>query len=176
MDRNIMQLNNDFIRFNDAGLLTEAAKRKEKGNYHIRNGLTKKPCFKKLDFTKMLPPLHYWICALNHIESFAYIINTPKEKFPAKKHVMGKGKRKGPIATKAIEESKKKFISKARDTLGILLDSPNGSGNGGSTDGANNARFFFSESNRELVLDLFEVDDVDRAKIRRILRHSVQLF
>ena len=38
------------------------------------------------------------------------------------------------------------------------------------TDGANNARDFFSENNREKVLDLFKVDDVDREKIRRILR------
>ena len=38
------------------------------------------------------------------------------------------------------------------------------------TDGANNARQFFSEKNREKVLDLFNVDDEDRAKIQRILR------
>ena len=38
------------------------------------------------------------------------------------------------------------------------------------TDGANNGREFFSEKNREKVLDLFNVDDEDREKIRRILR------
>ena len=57
MDRNIDDLNNEFIRLNDAGLLTDQAKRKEKGDYHIRNGLTKEPCFKKIDCTKMLPPI-----------------------------------------------------------------------------------------------------------------------
>ena len=46
----------------------------------------------------------------------------------------------------------------------------------GSTDGANNARFFFSETNRDLVLNLFKVNRVDKEKIRRILRHSVQFF
>ena len=178
MDRDISHINSEFTRLNDAGLLTEAAKRKEKGKgkYHIRNGLTKKPCFKTIDCTKMLPPLHYWICSLKHMENMAYIINTPKEKFPKNKYVMGKGKRKGKVATKAVGDSKKNFITKARNTpgLGILLDSPSGAGTGGSTDGANNARFFFSESNRELILDLYEVDDVDRAKLCRILRHSVQ--
>ena len=130
MDRSQEELNNEFTRLNDAGLLTDAAKRKEKGNYHFRNGLTKEPCFKKIDCTKMLPPLHYWLCSLKHIENFAYILNTPKEKFPKNKRVMGKGSRKGKVAKKAFEEKKKEFIFKARDTLGILLDSPGG-GNGG---------------------------------------------
>ena len=132
MNRNIEELNDEFTRMNDAGLFTDTAKRKEKGDYHIRNGLTKKPGFKKIDCTKMLPPLHYWLCSLKHIENFAYIINTPKEKFPKKKRVMGKGTRKGKVATKAINDEKKEFISKARNgPLGLLLDSPNGGGNGG---------------------------------------------
>ena len=41
----------------------------------------------------------------------------------------------------------------------------------GSTDGANNARAFFSETKREAVLGLFKVDDVDKEKIRQILRN-----
>ena len=80
------------------------------------------------------------------------------------------GPSKGPDAKKAIDESKKKFIKEAKETIGLLLDSPNGGGNGGSTDGANNARKFFSESIREKVLDLFKVNESDRAKIKRILR------
>ena len=65
---------------------------------------------------------------------------------------------------------KKKFITEARETMGLLLDSPSGSGTGGSTDGANNARAFFSEKNRDKVLELYKVSDEDKEKIRRILR------
>ena len=84
---------------------------------------------------------------------------------------MGRGGPRQPKETlKAIGESKKKLIKEAKETLGLLLDSPNGGGNGGSTDGANNSRQFFSEKNREKVLDLFKVDARDRAKIKRILR------
>ena len=50
----------------------------------------------------MLPPLHYWICALDNMENFAYHINTPLEKFARKKRVMGRGKRKGKLAKDAI--------------------------------------------------------------------------
>ena len=40
----------------------------------------------------------------------------------------------------------------------------------GSTDGANNARDFFAEENRDKVLQLYKVSDEDKEKIRRILR------
>ena len=171
MDRNIEQINRDFERLSAAGLLTEKAKRKEKGDYHIRYGITKKPCFKKLDATKMLPPLHYWICALTHIEKFAFITNTPAKLFKNKRRVMRKGNRKGKAATDGIKTAKKALIKKAKTTLGLLLASPNSGGNGGSTDGANNARAFFSERNRDKILKLFK-NARDRVKIRRILRHS----
>ena len=46
---------------------------------------------------------------------------------------MRRGKVKGPEAVKGIADAKKAFITKARSTLGFLLDSPNGGGNGGST-------------------------------------------
>ena len=171
MNRDIQQLNSEFTRLENEGLLTAQAKRKEKGDYHIRNGITKKPLFNIIDCTKMLPPLHLWICALDHMENFGYHINTPLEKFNKKKRVMRRGKRKGKAAATYIKDvAKKNFIDKAKTTLGLLLDSPTGGGTAGSTDGANNGRNFFSETNREKILDLFEVDDEDRAKIRRILR------
>ena len=172
MDRNIEQLNNDFERLESAGLLTAKARAKQskEKDYHTRNGLTKKPIFKKIDLTKVLPPLHFRICSLNHMENFAYIINTPLKKFPNKKRVMRKGNRKGDDCKDAVVQSKKKLIKEAKTTLGLLLDSPNGGGNGGSTDGANNSRIFFSENNREKVLDLFKVNARDRAKIKRIIR------
>ena len=129
MDRNQEQINRDFRRLSRAGLLTEKAKRKEKGNYKIRYGITKKACFKKLDCTKMLPPLHLWICALTNMESFAFINNTPKHLFKNKKRVMRKGQRKGEAANKGIKEAKQKFIKKARSTLGLLLASPNSGNN-----------------------------------------------
>ena len=133
MDRNIEQINREFERLSEAGLLTEKAKRKEKGDYTIRYGLTKKPCFKKLDCTKMLPPLHLWICALTNMESFAFINNTPLRLFKNKKRVMRKGQKKGKAATEGIKTAKKALIKKARTTLGLLLASPNSGGNGGST-------------------------------------------
>ena len=174
MDRDIEEINSEFQRLENAGMLTAAAKRKEKGDYHIRNGITKEPCFKKIDCTKFLPPLHFWICSLDHMESFGYHINTPLEKFNNKKRAMrGFGPRKGKVATEYIEDTaKKNFIDKAKQgPLGLLLDSPTGGGStSGSTDGANNGRAFFSEKNREKVLDLYEVNDEDREKIRRILR------
>ena len=79
MDRNIQQLNCDWLRLELAGLLTDKARAKQsrQKDYHTRNGITKEPCFKCIDCTKMLPPLHLLICSLNHMESFAYIINTP---------------------------------------------------------------------------------------------------
>ena len=157
MDRNVNDINSEFIRLNDAGLLTDKAKQKEKGDYTVRYGITKEPLFKKIDATKMMPPLHYWITQLNHIESFAYHINTPVEKFPKKQRVMRRGKRKGKAATAYIKDvAKKQFISEAKTKLGLLLDSPSGSGTGGSTDGANNARVFFSEEKRDAVLELFK--------------------
>ena len=72
MDRNIEQLNSEFIRLNDAGLLTDKARAKQcrQKDYHTRNGITKEPVFKKLDATKMLPPLHYMLCSLRHIGRF----------------------------------------------------------------------------------------------------------
>ena len=83
MDRNIEQLNSDYIRLESAGELTLKARAKQSRNkdYHTRNGITKKPAFKKFDLTKMLPPLHFEICALDHMESFAYNINTPIGKY-----------------------------------------------------------------------------------------------
>ena len=66
--------------------------------------------------------------------------------------------------------AKKNLIKEAKETLGLLLDSPSGSGTAGSTDGGNNARAFFSEKNRDKVLELFKVSVEDKAKIRRILR------
>ena len=69
-----------------------------------------------------------------------------------------------------IDEAKKALIFKAKTTLGLLLDSPSGSGTAGSTDGANNARAFFSEKNRDKILELFKVRKVEKAKIRRILQ------
>ena len=78
--------------------------------------------------------------------------------------------RKGKETLKAIAGKKKIFIKEAKDDIGLLLDSPNGGGHGGSTDGANNSRKFFSEKLREKVLDLFKVNARDRAKIKRILR------
>ena len=66
--------------------------------------------------------------------------------------------------------AKKVLIKEAKDNIGLLLDSPSGSGTGGSTDGANNSRAFFSEKNRDKVLELFKVGQADKAKIRRILR------
>ena len=102
MNRNIQQTNVDFERLRDAGLLEDTQKRKEKGNYKIRYGITKKPCFKRIDCTKMLPPLHYWICALKHMENLAYHLNTPVDKFIKKKRVMGRFKRKGKEATAAM--------------------------------------------------------------------------
>ena len=90
MDRDIEQLNSDYIRLENAGLLTDKARAKQsrQKDYHTRNGLTKKPAFKskKFDLTKMLPPLHFWICSLDHMESFAYIINTPIGKQCLKKY------------------------------------------------------------------------------------------
>ena len=84
---------------------------------------------------------------------------------------MRRGMRKGKAATDYIKNvAKKNFIDEAKESLGLLLDSPNGSGTSGSTDGANNARAFFSETNREKVLDLFKVNQAERNKIRRILR------
>ena len=79
MDRNIEQLHSEYIRLKNEGLLTAKARAKQsrEKDYHTRNGITKEPAFKKFDLTKMLPPLHYQICSLNHMESFAYIINTP---------------------------------------------------------------------------------------------------
>ena len=170
MDRNIDQINCEYQRLEDAGLLSEKAKQKEKGNYKIRYGITKKPCFKRIDCTKMLPPLHYWICALNHMENFAYHINTPQRLFKNKKRVMRKNQRKGKDAKDAIKKAKNVFIFEGRTKLGILFDSPNSGGTGGSTDGANNSRDFFSENNRDKVLELFKVNKPDKAKIRRILR------
>ena len=172
MNRNIRDINSEFIRLHLAGLLTEKEKRKEKGDYTVRYGITKEACFKEIDATKFLPPLHFWICALNHMESFAYHINTPAEKFINNERVMRRGKRKGKTATDHIEKvAKKDFIKEAKEgELRLLLDSPSGSGTGGSTDGANNARAFFSEKNRDKVLELFKVDDVAKDKIRRILR------
>ena len=41
-------------------------------------------------------------------------------------------RRRGPDAEPAIKEAKKALITKARNTIGILLDSPGG-GNGGNT-------------------------------------------
>ena len=102
LDRNIQNINSEFVRLHVAGLLTEKEKRKEKGNYKIRFGITKKPAFKCIDCTKMLPPLHYWICALNHMENFAYHINTAANKFKNKKRVMRRHARKGKAAKKAI--------------------------------------------------------------------------
>ena len=79
MDRNIEELNSEFIRLENEGLLTASARAKQsrEKDYHTRNGITKKPAFKVIDLTKMMPPLHYWICSLNTMEDFAYIINTP---------------------------------------------------------------------------------------------------
>ena len=79
MDRNIIDLNSEFIRLENDGKLTEKARAKQsrEKDYHTRNGITKKPAFKVIDLTKMMPPLHYWICSLNTMEEFAYIINTP---------------------------------------------------------------------------------------------------
>ena len=174
MDRSVDQLNSEYDRLESAGLLTDKARAKQsrEKDYHTRNGITKKPIFKKIDLTKMLPPLHLQICSLNHIENFAYRINTPKKKFKNNKRVMGKG---GPRQTKelkkAIKDSKNNFIAEAKKPpLGLLLDSPSGVGTGGSTDGANNSRNFFSEKLRENVLDLFKVGARDRAKIKQILR------
>ena len=133
MDRSIEQINRDFIRLSEAGLLCDKAKQKEKGNYKIRYGITKKPCFKKIDCTKIMPPLHFWICALRHMEELAFILNTPLNKFKNKKRVMRKGQRKGKVAKDAIKNAKLKLIKKARTTLGLLLASPNSGGNGGST-------------------------------------------
>ena len=133
MDRDIREINSEFIRLNEAELLTPQAKRKEKGDYTVRYGITKEPCFKQIDATKMMPPLHYWITQLDHIEQFAYHINTPEEKFKNKKRVMGRGKPKGD-ATEYIEEvAKKAFIKEAKENpnIGLLLDSPSGSGHGG---------------------------------------------
>ena len=172
MDRN-GDLQSEYERLESAGLLTAKARAKQsrEKDYHARNGATKPAIITKIDLTKFLPPLHYLICSLNHIESFAYRINTKLEKFLNKKRVMGRGgKRQEKETMKAINESKKKLIKEAKETIGLLLDSPNGGGNGGSTDGANNSRQFFSEKNREKVLDLFKVDARDRAKIKRILR------
>ena len=102
MNRNIQEINSEFERLNEAGLLEEKEKRKEKGNYKVRYGITKKPCFKRIDCTKMLPPLHYWICSLNHMENFAYHINTAAKHFKNKKRVMRRHQRKGKAAKKAI--------------------------------------------------------------------------
>ena len=173
MDRNVDQLNSEFERLDSAGLLTARARAKQsrEKDYHTRNGITKEPIFKKIDLTKMLPPLHYQICSLDHIENLAYRINTPAEKFLNQKRVMGKGGPRQTKATiKAIDDSKKALIKEAKTTCGLLLDSPNGAGTAGSTDGANNARDFFSEKLREKVLDLFKVDARDRAKLKQILR------
>ena len=173
MDRNVDQLNSEYVRLDSAGLLTAKARAKQsrEKDYHTRNGLTKEPIFKKIDLTKFLPPLHYQICSLDHIENLAYRINTPAEKFLNGKRVMGKGGPRQTKATlKAIDDSKKALIFEAKTTCGLLLDSPNGAGTGGSTDGANNARDFFSEKLREKVLDLFKVDARDRAKLKQILR------
>ena len=81
------------------------------------------------------------------------------------------GPQLGKETKKAIDDEKKIIIKKAKEPpLGLLLDSPNGGGHGGSTDGANNSRKFFSQKNREHVLNLFKVDVSDRAKIERIIR------
>ena len=79
MNRNIKEINSDYIRLENAGLLTDQARQKQsrRKDYHTRNGITKKAAFNVIDLTKMMPPLHYWICCLNTMEQFAYIINTP---------------------------------------------------------------------------------------------------
>ena len=69
MDRSIQQENLNYVRLNEAGLLSDKARAKQsrEKDYHTRNGLTKEPAFKIIDCTKMMPPLHYLICSLNHI-------------------------------------------------------------------------------------------------------------
>ena len=54
MDRDIREINSEFIRLNEAELLTPQAKRKEKGDYTVRYGITKDACFKEIDATKSL--------------------------------------------------------------------------------------------------------------------------
>ena len=85
----------------------------------------------------MLPVLHLWICSLDTIENIFYHYNCRKQ-FPNQTPIMKNGLNKGTAEdgrslTKHVEDAKKRLITKALDTLGILLDSPTASGSAGNS-------------------------------------------
>jgi hypothetical protein len=139
-------------------------------NYKLREGMTQEPIFKTLDATEVMSPLHAWIRCLSFLEHILYH-NNARDAFPDRRPVWGSGKRKGPVATKAVKDAAEAVRQKAKlPPLKLLLDAPDPHGNGGTTDDGNTARLFFHPKNREGVLDLFDVSPELRETLRKILQ------
>ena len=85
----------------------------------------------------MLPVLHLWICSLDTMENIMYHYNCRLE-FPNQTPIMKNGLNKGTAEdgrslTEHVKDAKNRLISKALDTIGILLDSPTASGSAGNS-------------------------------------------
>lgn len=70
---------------------------------------------------------------------------------------MEPGKRKGKAAALEVQKKKLEFRENAKEKLGLILDTPDPAGYGGSSDTANSAREFLSYEKRWDVVDLWEV-------------------
>ena len=70
---------------------------------------------------------------------------------------MEAGKKKGKVAALAVQRAKLDFREEAKEKLQLILDTPDPSGYGGSSDNANSVRKFFGFDDRDAVVSLFKV-------------------
>jgi ribosomal protein S7 len=84
-----------------------------------------------LDPTKTIPVLHSWIRFLDYMEQVVYHTNAMLS-FPNGIPFWVRGKKKGPVATKAVKDAAEAVRQKAKQPpLKLLLDAPDPHGNGG---------------------------------------------
>ena len=136
-DRDIKSTYNLFLECQEAGLM----ERNERGEFRKKGkkakkkrlGLTNEPLFRDVyDPHKCLPPLHWLLNELNNFEQFLYHFNA-RQHFPNNIPLMGVGNAKTKRQMKKVKEAKYRVIEKAKNTLKILLDSPNSGGTAGNT-------------------------------------------
>lgn len=136
-DRDIVSTNNLFRECQEAGLMERnekgTLKKQGKKARKKRLGLTNEPLFRDVyDPHKCLPPLHWLLNELTNFEQFLYHFNA-RQHFPNRIPKMGVGQTKTKRQMKKVKEAKYRVIDKAKNTLKILLDSPDSGGTAGNT-------------------------------------------
>ena len=105
----------------------------KKGDYGVRQGITRKPILRFLDITDSYGVFHGWLRDLARVLKIIYHYMA-RDDFPDGVPVMRKGESKGEAGWEGIEAAKEFFTTKAKEPpLSMELDQVDPHGNGGTT-------------------------------------------